>query len=315
MPWEARAAVFLKAADLLAGPWRDTINAATMLGPEKTCSRPRSTRRPSSSTSGGSTRTTCSRSTREQPQSARGMWNYVGVPAARGLHVRGHAVQLHVIARQPADRARPDGQHGAVEAGVERGVSRLVPDAGAQGGRPARRRHQLRAGQRRPGGRPRDRQPGPRRACTSPGRPTTFQSMWRRSANSCPATAATRASSGRPAARTSSSRTSRADVEALVAALVRGAFEYQGQKCSAASRAFIPESLWRRCKPGIEERSRPIRWARRWTSATSCARSSTRPRSTSITGYIDEAKKSGTLRDLVRRRVRRAAPATSSSPR
>ena len=36
MPWEARAAVFLKAADLLAGPWRDTVNAATMLGQSKT---------------------------------------------------------------------------------------------------------------------------------------------------------------------------------------------------------------------------------------------------------------------------------------
>jgi len=36
LPWEARAAVFLKAAELLAGPWRDTINAATMLGQSKT---------------------------------------------------------------------------------------------------------------------------------------------------------------------------------------------------------------------------------------------------------------------------------------
>ncbi len=36
MPWEDRASVFLKAADLLAGPWRDTVNAATMLGQSKT---------------------------------------------------------------------------------------------------------------------------------------------------------------------------------------------------------------------------------------------------------------------------------------
>ena len=36
MPWEARAAIFLKAAELLAGPWRDTVNAATMLGQSKT---------------------------------------------------------------------------------------------------------------------------------------------------------------------------------------------------------------------------------------------------------------------------------------
>ena len=35
MPWEERAAIFLKAAELLAGPWRDTLNAATMLGQSK----------------------------------------------------------------------------------------------------------------------------------------------------------------------------------------------------------------------------------------------------------------------------------------
>jgi 1-pyrroline-5-carboxylate dehydrogenase len=37
MPWESRAAIFLKAADLLAGPWRMKLNAATMLGQSKTC--------------------------------------------------------------------------------------------------------------------------------------------------------------------------------------------------------------------------------------------------------------------------------------
>jgi 1-pyrroline-5-carboxylate dehydrogenase len=41
-----------------------------------------------------------------------------------------------------------------------------------------------------------------------------------------------------------------ADVAALATALVRGAFEYQGQKCSAASRAYIPDSLW----PAVKER-------------------------------------------------------------
>src|SRR5690606_8734893 len=41
---------------------------------------------------------------------------------------------------------------------------------------------------------------------------------------------------------------SSADVKALVAGLVRGAFEFQGQKCSAASRAYIPQSLWNHTK-------------------------------------------------------------------
>ena len=42
-----------------------------------------------------------------------------------------------------------------------------------------------------------------------------------------------------------------AKVDALVAAMVRGAFEYQGQKCSAASRAFIPASLWDEVRSGM----------------------------------------------------------------
>ena len=44
-----------------------------------------------------------------------------------------------------------------------------------------------------------------------------------------------------------------ADVEALVVALVRGSFEYQGQKCSAASRAYVPRSLWPRVSAALEE--------------------------------------------------------------
>ena len=43
LPYDERAAVLLRAAELLAGPWRQTLNAATMLGQSKTATRPRST--------------------------------------------------------------------------------------------------------------------------------------------------------------------------------------------------------------------------------------------------------------------------------
>ena len=71
MPWEARAAVFLKAADLLAGPWRDTINAATMLWPLEDAYQAEIDAACELIDFCGSTRISCSRSTREQPQSAR----------------------------------------------------------------------------------------------------------------------------------------------------------------------------------------------------------------------------------------------------
>ena len=72
-----------------------------------------------------------------------------------------------------------------------------------------------------------------------------FQQLWRTVGDEHrPATAATRGWSARPAARTSSIAHPSADVDALHTALIRGAFEYQGQKCSAASRAYVPRSLW-----------------------------------------------------------------------
>jgi 1-pyrroline-5-carboxylate dehydrogenase len=68
-----------------------------------------------------------------------------------------------------------------------------------------------------------------------------------------------RASWARPAARTSSSPTPRADLDALAVALVRGAYEYQGQKCSAASRAYVPASLWPRCATRLTDMLAEVR--------------------------------------------------------
>ena len=60
-----------------------------------------------------------------------------------------------------------------------------------------------------------------------------------------------------------------ADLDALAANLVRGAFEYQGQKCSAASRAYIPDSLWPQLKQRMLDEITPSRSATCATSGTS----------------------------------------------
>ena len=128
-PWEARAAVFLRAAELLAGPWRDTLNAATMLGQSKTvyqseidavCELPDFWRFNVSY---------MHRLMSEQPVSSRGHVEPDRVPPARGLRVRGRAVQLHRDLRQPADRAGADGKHGRVQAGVDRRLLGALPHA------------------------------------------------------------------------------------------------------------------------------------------------------------------------------------------
>ena len=272
-PWEARAAIFLKAADLLAGPRRDTLNAATMLGQSKTAHQ-------------AEIDSACELIDflrfnahfaetiyADQPISSPGTWNQMEYRAARGVRARGHAVQLHLDRRQPADRAGDDGEHRALEAGVDGGRSRHWSSEGARGGRPAARRDQLhprpRLARRADG----DRQPRPRRRPLHRlDRGLPARSGDGRRATSA-ATATTRAWSARPAARTSSSPTPRPTPMAVAIALVRGAFEYQGQKCSAACRAYVPQSLW----PKLRERAgraaaRGQAWATSPTSPTSWAR-------------------------------------------
>src|SRR5690606_7671617 len=82
-----------------------------------------------------------------------------------------------------------------------------------------------------------------------------------------------------------------ADADALAVALVRGAFEYQGQKCSAASRAYVPASLWPRVKERVlamlaEIRMGDVRDFRNFMGAVIDRRAWDR-----LTGYLAQAKK------------------------
>ncbi len=172
-------------------------------------------------------------------------------PPARGLRLRDHAVQLHRDRRQPADRSGADGQHGASGSpSPTQQLAASLTDGAAGGGRPAARRHQHAARRRPRRLRGRAGPPRPRRhplhrldadlpAPVARGRRATS-----------PATAPTRGSSARPAARTSSSPTRRPTPTCCASALIRGAFEYQGQKCSAASRAYV-------AAVGVDEDARP----------------------------------------------------------
>ena len=145
----------------------------------------------------------------EQPQSVAGRLEPGRPPPARGLRLRDHAVQLHRDRRQPADRAGAHGQHRRLEALADPAVRRALPDAAARGGGPAAGRHQH--GHRRRDRRsPRSRWPtATSPASTSPARRRSSSTCGGRSGRTSPPTAATRGSWGRPAARTSSSRTPR----------------------------------------------------------------------------------------------------------
>ena len=162
---------------------------------------------------------------------------------ARRLRLRHHAVQLHRDRRQPADGAGAHGQHRAVEAGgvgaaLRHYIFRLLEEAGlppgvinfvpgpardreARAGAPRPRRHPLHRHHRRLPQHVEDR----RRAHVELPRLSAHRRRDRRQGLH------RRPPVGRP--------------EALAVAIVRGGFEYQGQKCSAACRVYIPRSLWR----------------------------------------------------------------------
>src|SRR5687768_7685259 len=84
-PWEARAAVFLKAADLLAGPWRDTVNASTMLNQSKTCYQAEIDSACELIDFWRFNAAYMQQIYSEQPLSPRGMWNYVEYRALEGF--------------------------------------------------------------------------------------------------------------------------------------------------------------------------------------------------------------------------------------
>ena len=214
-----------------------------------------------------------------------------GVPAARGFRLRGHAVQLHVDRRQPSDGAGADGQHGDLEAGIERDAERPLHPRSCSRPRVCRPASSTSWRETRP------RSPT---SCstrpiwpgfTSPAAPPSSTRCGSASARTSAAIAATRVSSARPAARTSSSRIASADVQELAVAIVRGGFEYQGQKCSAASRIYVPQSLWPEVKDRAVAMMREIRMGDVADFRTFMGAVIDRKSYTKISGYLDDAKK------------------------
>jgi 1-pyrroline-5-carboxylate dehydrogenase len=248
-PWEERAAVFLRAADLLAGPWRATLNAATMLGQSKTAHQ-------------AEIDAACelvdflrfnvefmTRIYEQQPVSSPGVWNRMEYRPLEGFvfavtpfnftAIGGNlpssaALMGNTVVWKPASTAAYSAwflMQLFEAAGLPPGVINLVYGHGAEIGDPALASPHL-AGVHFTGSTP------------------VFQSMWK--------TIGDRIASYRNYPRIVGETGGKdfivahpsADVDALATAIVRGSFEYQGQKCSAASRVFAPSNLW----PALRER-------------------------------------------------------------
>jgi 1-pyrroline-5-carboxylate dehydrogenase len=248
--WESRVAVFMKAADLLAAPrWRDTINAATMLNQSKTVYQAEIDAAAELCDFWRFNAHFVRNMYADQPISGPGMWNQVEYRALEGFvfavapfnftSIGGNlssapAMMGNTVLWKPASTALLSNYYLVKlleEAGLPPGVINFVPGRGANVGNPVFASPSI-AG------------------LHFTGSTNTFQHMWKTLADNLPNYRSYPRIVGETGGKDFVFAHASADVDVVAAALVRGAFEYQGQKCSAASRAYIPESMW----PALRER-------------------------------------------------------------
>ncbi|HVI93667.1 MAG TPA: L-glutamate gamma-semialdehyde dehydrogenase [Anaeromyxobacter sp.] len=238
-----RAAIFLRAAELLAGPWRQILNAATMLGQSKT---PHQAEIDSACEVVDFWRWNphyMERILSEQPHSPPGQWNRLEYRPLEGFVLAvtpfnftsiaanlptAPALMGNTVVWKPASSAVYSAWHVMKlleAAGLPPGVINFVPGPGRAVGDPA---------------------------LASPdfaglhftGSTDVFHGMWRKIGENLERYGGYPRVVGETGGKDFVFVHPSAEVDAAAVALVRGAFEYQGQKCSAVSRAYVPESLW-----------------------------------------------------------------------
>lgn len=247
--WSERAAVFLKAADLLAGPWRDRLNAATMLGQSKTVHQAEIDSAAELIDFWRFNVEFMLRIYSEQPLSAAGTWNrmdyrplegfvYAITPfnftAIAGNLPSAPALMGNTVVWKPASTAMYSAHFVMQllrEAGLPDGVINLVNGDGAQVSEIALADPDL-AG------------------VHFTGSTAVFNGVMQSVAGRIGQYRNYPRIVGETGGKNFVLAHPSADVAALATAVIRGGFEYQGQKCSAASRVFVPRSLW----PALRER-------------------------------------------------------------
>ncbi len=252
LPFEARASVLLRAADLLTGPWRDRINAATMLGQSKTCYQAEIDAACELADFWRYNVAFARQILENQPGSSAGVWNrmdyrplegfvYAITPfnftAIAGNLPTAPALMGNTVIWKPSP-TQTLAAHYTMRlleaAGLPPGVINLLTGDG-------REISEVLLADRALAG------------IHFTGSPATFQHLWQQVGANIGSYAGYPRVVGETGGKDFVVAHPSADVDVLRTALVRGAFEYQGQKCSAASRAFIPRSVWSRLRDDLVE--------------------------------------------------------------
>lgn len=292
MPWAERASIFMKMAEMLsAAPWRGILNGATMLGQSKNVFQ-------------AEIDAACELIDflnfnvkfmemiyEQQPISSKGMWNRLEQRALEGFilaitpfnftAIAGNlptapAMMGNTIVWKPASSAVFSAYYVmklAKEAGLPAGVINFIPGNGAELGSVALRHPKL-AG------------------VHFTGSTAAFQEIWKTVGKNIASYHTYPRIVGETGGKDFIFAHNSADLVELHVAMVRGAFEYQGQKCSAASRAYIPKSIWPSLKVMLVETIKTIKIGdvRDFTNFVNAVID--RAAFDNITGYIDYAKNS-----------------------
>jgi 1-pyrroline-5-carboxylate dehydrogenase len=245
LPFEARASVLLRAADLLSGPWRDTLNAATMLGQSKTVIQAEIDSACELADFWRFNVHFARRILAEQPESSPGVWNrmdhrplegfvYAITPfnftAIAGNLPTAPALMGNTVIWKPSPTQTLSAWYTMrllEAAGMPPGVINMMTGDGAA------LSEVLLADEHLAG-------------IHFTGSTATFQYLWGQVGANISQYRGYPRLVGETGGKDFVLAHPSAESDVLRTALVRGAFEYSGQKCSAASRAYLPRSVWRR---------------------------------------------------------------------
>lgn len=290
MDWTDRAAIFLRAADLLAGPWRDRVNGATMLGQSKNAHQ-------------AEIDAACElidffrfnvrymeQIYTDQPNNASGTWNHMQYRPLEGFvfavtpfnftSIQGNlptapALMGNTVLWKPSSTSAYSAYFIyklLEEAGLPPGVINMLPaDDGAQVGNTALASEHF-AG------------------LHFTGSEATFQHLWKQIGQNLDTYRTFPTIVGETGGKDFIVAHPTANVDAVVTAIVRGSFEYQGQKCSAASRLYLPESKWDAMQDQLFDQLSELKMGRpedftNFINAVIDAKAYDK-----ITGYIDHAE-------------------------
>jgi 1-pyrroline-5-carboxylate dehydrogenase len=292
--WEDRAAVFLRAAELLTTSWRFTLNAATMLGQSKTVFQAEIDAASELIDFWRFNAGFVEELYREQPISTHGVWNrsdyrglegfvYAVTPfnftAIAGNLPTAPALMGCTVVWKPASSAMLSAHYIMKllqAAGLPPGVINFVPGDAADISNVVLSDRDF-AG------------------LHFTGSTAVFNSIWEQVGRSLGKYRSYPRIVGETGGKDFVVVHPSAEPQAVAVALVRGAFEYQGQKCSAASRAYLPKSLWRDLKERLlamiaEIKMGDVRDFRNFMSAVIDEKSFRK-----ISEYVDDAKKNATI--------------------